>query len=267
MFATSEKNKTCECRVCGDTSIEIFNGTLLDLNVSYFECQTCGYVQTENPYWLERAYQNAINDSDTGIMARNLLNARVALATLICLKKTKGKVVDYAGGYGILVRLLRDYGIDAFWFDQYCDNLLANGFEYQHDDHVDLVTVFEAFEHFVEPAAELEKLLAIAPNILLSTQIIAAPAPTLADWWYYGNHHGQHIGFFRVRTLEFLAKKYNKHLSTDGHTYHLISEKKPTSKLWNFLISNHINKLAPLYARLCLQSKTSSDNQKLSKFP
>jgi len=262
----SFNNRTNTCRVCGETTLELFQGIVLDLRVSYYECPHCSYVQTETPYWLERAYQNAINHSDTGIMSRNLTNARVALATLVFLKKTHGKMVDYAGGYGILVRLLRDYGVDAFWFDQYCRNLLVNGFEYCPEDEIDLVTVFEAFEHFVEPAKQLETLLAIAPNILLSTQIIPNPTPPLDNWWYYGRHHGQHIGFFRVKTLEFLAKKYNKHLSTDGHSFHLISDSKPTLKFWNMLIHNHVNKLAPVYARIFLRSKIASDNQKLSTF-
>ncbi|MGD0958511.1 MAG: methyltransferase domain-containing protein [Methylomonas sp.] len=267
MLTTSIKNKTCECRVCGDASIKIFHGALLDLTVSYYECPNCHYVQTENPYWLERAYLKAINLSDTGIMARNIVNSRITLSTLICLKKTKGTVVDYAGGYGILVRLLRDNGINAFWFDRYCQNLLASGFEYAQHDDVDLITAFEAFEHFVNPPLELESLLAIAPNILLSTEIISTPTPSLGEWWYYGSHHGQHIGFFRIKTLEFLAKKYNKYLSTDGRKYHFFSENKPKLKSWNFLINRHINRLTPLYSRLYLPSKTESDNQKLSNLP
>jgi Nif-specific regulatory protein len=40
-----------------------------------------------------------------------------------------GTVVDCAGGYGILVRLLRDYGVNALWSDPYCENVLAKGFE------------------------------------------------------------------------------------------------------------------------------------------
>src|SRR5262245_52600473 len=73
------------CRVCGKNATALWSGKLLDLTVSYFECETCGYVQTEYPYWLDRAYSHAINDSDTGIMARNLANARIVLATLIAL--------------------------------------------------------------------------------------------------------------------------------------------------------------------------------------
>ncbi len=39
-------------------------------------------MQTEDPYWHERAYSEAINDSDTGIMTRNLANSKIVLAKL-----------------------------------------------------------------------------------------------------------------------------------------------------------------------------------------
>ena len=57
---------------------------------------------------------------------------------------------------GILVRLLRDYGVEALWCDQYCENLLARGFEY-NGECADLVTAFEVLEHFVNPLEELDR--------------------------------------------------------------------------------------------------------------
>ena len=75
------------CRLCGSIAKYFQTGKLLDLQVSYFECAVCGYVQTESPYWLERAYTEAINDSDTGIMIRNQANAKICLATMVLLGK------------------------------------------------------------------------------------------------------------------------------------------------------------------------------------
>ena len=97
------------CRVCSvKTNEPISSGMIFGNAVNYFECTVCGYVQTEHPYWLEKAYSSAINNCDTGIMARNQLNVGLVLATLNSLKSLDGMVVDYAGGYGILVRLLRE---------------------------------------------------------------------------------------------------------------------------------------------------------------
>lgn len=229
------------CRCCGSEVKKIFSGSLIGHQVQYFECSNCEYVQTETPFWLDEAYQKAINNTDTGIIARNQKNARVTLFTMLMLGEMDGNLVDCAGGYGILVRLLRDNGINALWSDRYCQNLLANGFEYA-GQKARIVTVFEAFEHFVNPAEELDSLLGIAPNILFSTEIIAQPIPDQSDWWYYGKNHGQHIGFFRTSTLQKLAKDRGKYLSSDGQSYHLISDKPLNENIWKLLI--RANKLA-----------------------
>ncbi len=156
-----------------------------------------------------------------------------------------------------MVRLLRDYGVDAYWSDRYCENLVARGFEYEGEP-ADLVTAFEAFEHFVEPAEELDRLLSIAPNVLLSTEIIADPAPPQDEWWYYGIEHGQHIGFFRVRTLKRLAEQRGKHFATNGSSYHLISQRPINPRVWRLLIKSRT--AVSFWARRLLKSKTLADH-------
>jgi hypothetical protein len=248
---------TQNCRNCKGIVDEIFTGKLIDHLVCYFECPTCGYVQTETPHWLDQAYAEAINDSDTGIMVRNQVNAKIILATMLMLGKLDGTLVDYAGGYGILVRLLRDFGVNALWSDQYCKNLLARGFEHS-DERADIVTAFEAFEHFINPAEELDRLLDIAPNVLFSTALIADPTPKLDDWWYYGKEHGQHIGFFRIRTLEKLARERGKFLVSNGTSYHLITGKAVNPAMWKLMI--RINRFMPFLLRRKLASKVWSDH-------
>jgi hypothetical protein len=223
------------------------------------ECRGCGYVQTEAPYWLARAYAESINDSDTGILQRNSRNACIVLATLISLGQLRGRVVDFAGGYGILTRLLRDIGVDAYWSDQYSANLLARGFE-DSGQSASLITAFEVFEHFLDPGTELDKMFSTAPNVLLSTEIIAEPAP--AEWWYYGREHGQHIGFFRIRTLELLARNRKKHFLTDGHSYHLISDHPIDRQVWRFLLT--VKRALPILAQLKLKSRTWEDHLSLA---
>ena len=245
------------CRCCGSLVKQLLSGSLIGHSVTYFECNKCGYVQTESPYWLDQAYVDAINDSDTGIMLRNQVNARIVLATMLMLRKLDGTLVDCAGGYGILVRLLRDFGVNALWSDRYCKNLLARGFEYTNE-RATLVTAFEAFEHFVNPADELDRLLSIAPNVLFSTDIIADPAPKHDDWWYYGKEHGQHIGFFRIKTLEKLAQERGKYLVSNGTTCHLITDKPINQVLWQLIIRYNI--FIPFILRRRLTSKVWSDH-------
>lgn len=249
------------CRCCDGDVAPLFRGRLLDQHVQYFECPACAYVQTEQPYWLDRAYTRAINDSDTGILERNFVNARIVLATLALLGGLRDRVVDYAGGYGILVRRLRDYGVDALWADPYCDNLIARGFEYASGPAI-LVTAFEAFEHFVEPRLELERMLAIAPNVLLSTLLIPSPAPNHDQWWYYGREHGQHVGLFRQSALRALAARYGKVLVSDGSTYHLFTDRAVSARRWALTVRGN-RVFAGLAARQ-LTSRTWADHQLLA---
>jgi hypothetical protein len=262
MIGVVNDASTNRCRVCGKKNIDfILSGRIFENKVNYFECYSCGFVQTEQPYWLERAYSSAINNCDTGIMARNQSNVGLVLATLSVIKKVNATVVDCAGGYGILVRLLRDRGVEALWSDPYCKNLLALGFE-RTEEKAELVTAFEAFEHFVDPLLEAEKLFSIAPNVLISTNLIASPAPNLDGWWYYGLDHGQHIGFFRLKTLEFIAKRFGKYLASDGEGCHLFTVEPINAMEWNLKV--RIARRLPFLFGRSLKSKIWSDFEKMS---
>ena len=252
------------CRCCGQVLGEyVFKAHIFDRLVSFFECDRCGYVQTEEPDLLDIAYSSPINISDTGILVRNLSNVSLVLATLTTMKSKKSQVVDYAGGYGFLVRLLRDVGVEAFWADKYSENLVSRGFEYEGFGNPKLVTAFEAFEHFLSPAEELSNLLKISPNVLLTTTLVPKPTPKPQDWWYYGLEHGQHIGFFRVRTLNYLADKFNLHLLTDGKSCHFFSEKKYSYLTWN--IFRKIARFAPKVFSYDLAPKTFDDHLSFRK--
>ncbi len=253
----------CSCRACGSAARFLFDGLMLgQLDVRYFECTGCGYVQTEEPYWLDKAYSRAITASDTGIMVRNQYNACLVLSTLYLLGDINVPVVDYAGGYGILVRMLRDLGVEALWLDKYSENLLASGFEYKSGS-ANLVTAFEAFEHFVNPVEELSKMLEIAPNVLISTEIIPSPTPLHSDWWYYGPEHGQHIGFFRLETLHKIAAKKGKRLLSDGRSYHLFTDQKLNLFHWRF-IRKIISKF-PYLLTSRLATKVWTDHLQISR--
>jgi len=243
------------CRVCGCQSRFAFRQRLLTHQVSYFDCAQCGYFQTETPYWLNDAYASAINDVDTGILWRNQLNVRRVIMTLCALGQLKGRVVDHAGGYGILVRMLRDAGVDARWRDKYCENLLARGFE-ADDGGAELVTAFEVFEHLEHPLVELRRLLQSSPAVLISTELI--PQGGVArNWWYLGPEHGQHIGFSRRATLRYMAEQLACQIATDGRSLHLFST-HPIPSLWHTL--QRASRLSGLICRLMgLKSRTLQD--------
>ena len=100
-------------------------------------------------------------------------------------------------------------------------------------------------------------MFSISSNIFFSTLLIPEPTPKIEDWWYYGQRHGQHIGFYRKKTLEYLAKKYNKNLYSYNSEIHLFSEVK-ISKLF-YMILMKFYKLFYIYTQRRVSSKIWSD--------
>ena len=254
------------CRLCSkNISAPIFSNIIFGKSVFYFDCNVCGYVQTEYPTWLGETYSEMMTDSDTGVMLRNLSNVSLTLATLTLINKRNLPVVDYGAGYGVLVRLLRDIGINASWLDPYSKNLVAKGFEYSNTGKkrkkVALVTSFETFEHFINPLKEMNKIILISSNILLTTELVSDPVPK--DWWYYALDSGQHIGFYRLKTLQYIAKKFNLNLLSDGVSIHFFSKKKYSYFLWKLF--KILASRFPKFFKIGLNSYTWSDHQKISK--
>jgi hypothetical protein len=147
-----------------------------------------------------------------------------------------GHYLDYAGGYGVFTRLMRDIGFDYYWQDPHTKNIFAEGFEFDtHVGPIELVTAFEAFEHFTDPAAELDRIFAVSKNLLFSTLLLPEPVPKPVDWWYYGTDHGQHIALYSLKTLRFLAQQHNTHLLSNGVDVHLFTTKQISPFFFRYL--------------------------------
>lgn len=213
------------CRICGNGVNNLFTHSVLGKHeVQYFECPNCGYVQTQTPTWLAEAYAAPINVEDTGILARNLYIADMTSAVLMSLFGANGKYLDYAGGYGIMTRHMRDIGFDFSWQDNYTQNLLARGFEHVPGTKYSAVTALEVFEHMPEPMAEVSNLLSFADVIICSTELVPTPTPAPDDWVYYGFSHGQHVGIFRLAALQHLAEKLGMRVYSNGINLHVLAK-------------------------------------------
>jgi len=228
-----------KCKICDNKTHNIFSAKILNKNnIKYYYCDHCGFLQTEEPYWLKEAYSDPISIIDTGIMARNIGSSRITAVILYFLFNKYGKFLDFAGGYGFLTRLMRDIGFDFYWHDPYSPNLVARGFESKSNSlKYELITSFESFEHFVEPIKEIESMIQFSDNILFSTELLPSTLPKPEAWWYYALEGGQHISFYSYKTLKYIAQKYNMNLYSNSRNVHMFTKnKKIRNKLFNFLL-------------------------------
>ena len=198
------------CRLCGGETAPAFDGVVLGRHrVQYLRCLTCASLETETPHWLHDAYADGeatanLAEADTGAAQRNLQTwaGTMVVAGLLGLRN----IVDFGGGDGLLVRLLRDHGLNAFVSDEYAAATYARGFTRPDFARPDLVTAFEVIEHFADPAANLAQIFGGQPRaVLLSTLVYDGQG---AEWWYLAPHGGQHVFFYSERGLQLIAERY-----------------------------------------------------------
>lgn len=217
----------CNCNICDTPQNVIFTGKILyKYNVQYFQCPKCGYISTEKPYWLDEAYGDAIADSDTGYVYRNLDFAKRISRILKQNFPASATFLDYGAGYGMFVRLMRDNGFQFHYYDRYCKNLFAIGLELPENHRVDAYTALEVFEHLENPSAEVEKMLQHTDTILFSTLLRTTDYASIEDWWYFTPETGQHIAIFTKESLLALAQKYNLTLYSNNKDIHILSKKR-----------------------------------------
>jgi predicted O-linked N-acetylglucosamine transferase (SPINDLY family)/glycosyltransferase involved in cell wall biosynthesis len=227
-----------KCHICNSASQEFSTATLLcKYKVTYFQCTECGFVQTEAPYWLEEAYTEAIAGSDVGIIRRNLMFSEITGNIILNCFRHEAKFLDYGGGYGLLVRMMRDLGFDYYWQDKFCKNFFAKGLEADErpDLSYELVSAFEVFEHLTQPTDEVSQMLRFSKNILFSTELLPVNNPKPTEWWYYSLHEGQHISIYTYKSLLKLAERFNLNLYSNGSSLHLLTQKEISSNFFQKL--------------------------------
>lgn len=222
-----------KCKICESESTKIFEKiVLLKYDVNYYKCNNCSFVQTDEPFWLEEAYQSAITSLDIGILVRNnYLVYEVSKIIDSCFLEAK-KMLDYAGGYGLFVRLMRDKGYDFYRQDIYCENLFANYFDVTNSKKTkfDVVTGFEVLEHFSNPLKEIEEIFSYSENAIFSTDIIPDNNSDIENWVYIAQETGQHIAFYSPKAMQIIADKFKKNYYCKNKNIHIFTTKILTEK-------------------------------------
>jgi hypothetical protein len=204
----ADSRRAIPCRLCGAESAPLFQNLILGkYTIDYFHCPACDLIQTQQPYWLEEAYDSAMCVSDTGAIARNIRTARLtsSLARILGLTPAS-RCLDFGGGHGVFVRMMRDRGFSFKWSDAHAKNLFAVGFEGKATDTHDLLTSFEVLEHLVDVSGELDRLFSSRPAVVLLSTMLHRNDN--ADWWYFSPHTGQHVAFYSQRTMRHIADRF-----------------------------------------------------------
>ena len=248
-----------KCKICSQNIENIFSKkVLMKYDVSYFRCSKCFFIQTENPYWLEEAYQlGAIGALDVGILSRNLMfvNKTKTIIEKLFSNLDGFRGLDFGGGNGIFVRMMRDIGFNFYLQDLYAENLFARYFEYTDlplNSKYNILTAFEVLEHLTNPIEEIKKMFNFSDIFLFSTELVPSnEISEIEKWWYIVPEGGQHISFYNKLTFQQIESLLNVYYYTDNNNLHILSKnvisKNPfedTKKIKNrFIIKRFINKI------------------------
>ena len=230
--------KEGRCWVCCAPADYVFHADLLKQHrVAYYRCKKCEFLSVEPPHWLEEVYADPLTmgANDPNSVSRSLEFKAFVSLLLRNLFDSEAKFLDYGGGYGLFVRLMRDAWFDFYWQDPYCHNLFAQGFEAQEETTYELVTAFECFQHFVDPMAELDHLFDKTDCLLFTTQLVPDPMPLPDAWPYYALDSGQHVAFYSRRSLKRMAETLGLVFLSNGRDTHMFTKRHLSNKLFDGL--------------------------------
>jgi hypothetical protein len=142
-----------------------------------------------------------------------------------------GAFLDYGGGNGVFVRMMRDKGFNFYRYDKYATNVYSIGFDLSDVQdkfsRFELLTSIEVIEHFENPLEELARMFSLSDTVLFTTFINDnLGINELKDWWYISEFYGQHISFYSKRCLNLIADKYGYNFYSNNVDTHLFSKNK-----------------------------------------
>jgi hypothetical protein len=87
------------CKICDSQTALVFNADILGkYSAGYFRCTSCGFMQTEDPYWLSESYASAINEIGLGPVNRALNGSKIVEGViLVCLTRKQNLLTMVLG--------------------------------------------------------------------------------------------------------------------------------------------------------------------------
>jgi hypothetical protein len=230
------------CRACGGRAEALFNGQVLGrIAVSYHRCTACMTLQLPSPHWLDEAYRHTPHpDPDSGrLMRAQIVHRVIRRLRAQRLLASPLRVLDEGAGLGLLVRLLRDEGIEAWGHDRYAPAVVAEEFIVTQwpEGHFGLICATEVIEHTEDPCEFVRGLagrLNEAGVLLLTTELYhGQQVPEVGRWPYLAAQYGQHITFLSAAGLRAVATQAGLVWWTSlefagSHCIHLLGSRTPS---------------------------------------
>jgi SAM-dependent methyltransferase len=240
-------NKNILCPICNGTcslldvvdfnkSCEEVKGKFLDLAgipVYYVLCGKCGFcfapefMDWELNRFEERIYNNEYVAVDPDYIE---VRPRAHAASLISIfgdRIHSIKHLDYGGGNGLLVNVLKESNWRSTSYDPFVDrNVMV-----EQLGKFELITAFEVFEH----VPDVQKLMSNLCSLLSSDGIILF-STLLSDkyirpnqrinWWYASPRNG-HISLFSKNSLTALAQNNGLKFASFSEGFHVFCTNVP----------------------------------------
>jgi len=224
--------KTTVCPVCGTGSLQHkFSRVVLGQhNADYCECAECGSLIVSDVSWLADAYNGERVDPDTGAVQRSIIcSLFIRAMRYVGLVPHGGRVLDFGSGNGLLVRLLRDQGFDAWGVDKHASMAVARNWRLdaiggEEAGRANMITVIEVFEHLVDPCDILQTMVPVLADdgtILLRTTLYDGSHHD-ENWYYLELAGGQHITLYSRAGVRKLAERCGLRATFLPFGFHLL---------------------------------------------
>jgi len=195
-----------KCKICHCNTSVIIDAKTGKL---YHKCLSCEYISLDEKSYIDAGDEKKHYDKHhNNLESLGYVNMFEALVDEFVTPHAKNikRALDFGCGEGeVLPIVLERTGVtcDRYDYFYFPDKVYKNKV-------YDMVVSTEVFEHLTKPLDELKELLTHIKKdgyLLLMTAFHPANDEEFFKWWYIRDI--THIGFFTIKTFEYLAKKYN----------------------------------------------------------
>lgn len=189
----------------------------MGLPVTYHKCNDCGLVFTtycdtwDNLMFSDKIYNDDYIKVDPDYVSMRPQNNAEFISKLVSKDKT---ILDYGGGNGKTVELLRSMGYSAAFWDAYNDHGKPS-------IKVDVVIAIEVFEHVIDPIETFSEAISFLKDggKLIYTTLTNNSLDNHEMHWYLSPRNG-HVLMHSYESLDELGAKFGMvttHLNNSLH--------------------------------------------------